>query len=278
MLEAAKLTELKKLSLEIRIAILEAIGSLGAGHLGGALSIADALAVLYGEIMKYDPADPGMEDRDKVVCSKGHAGPALYATLAVKGFFPYEMLKTLNRPGTHLPSHCDRLLTPGIDATTGSLGQGTSEAVGMALGDKLKGLKCRTFLFVGDGESNEGQVWEAAMFAGAKKVNNLVWLIDDNKKQLDGRTADVLPVFDFVEKFKAFGFDAVRIDGNDLEQLYEALSAEAGDKPRAIILDTVKGKGIKEIEETEFNHSLGGDEATFERWKDGLRKELEALA
>ncbi|MBQ4361794.1 MAG: transketolase [Lachnospiraceae bacterium] len=277
MLDAVKRNELKKLALKIRIAEIEAIKSLGSGHVGGSLSITDALAVLYGAIMKYDPENPKMEDRDKVVCSKGHAGPALYATLAVKGFFPYEMLRTLNKPGTHLPSHCDKLLTPGIDATTGSLGQGTSQAVGMALGDKLKGLDCRTFLFVGDGEANEGQVWEAAMFTAAKKINNLVWLIDDNKKQLDGRTADILNPFDFREKFEAFGFDAVRIDGNDIDQLYEALSVRAGDKPRAIVLDTVKGKGIRQIEETEFNHSMGVSQETFDEWIGQLQDELAAL-
>ncbi len=277
MLDEKQRTELKKLALEIRIAEIEAIHSLGAGHVGGSLSITDALAVLYGAIMKYDPKDPQAEDRDKVVCSKGHAGPALYATLAVKGFFPYEMLSTLNRPGTHLPSHCDKLLTPGIDATTGSLGQGTSQAVGMALGDKLKGLDCRTFLFVGDGEANEGQVWEAAMFAAAKKVTNLVWMIDDNKKQLDGRTKNVLEPFDFREKMEAFGFDAVRIDGNDIDALYEALSVRAKDKPRAIILDTVKGAGIKDIEETEANHSLPISDEQYEKWTSGLRAELAEL-
>ena len=277
MLDAAKKKELEKLALKIRIAELTAIKSLGSGHVGGSLSITDALAVLYGAIMKYDPANPKMEDRDKVVCSKGHAGPALYGTLAVEGFFPYEMLKTLNRPRTHLPSHCDKLLTPGIDATTGSLGQGTSQAVGMALGDKLKGLDCRTFLFVGDGEADEGQVWEAAMFAGAKKVNNLVWLIDDNKKQLDGRTEEVLPVFDFREKFEAFGFDAVRIDGNDIEQLYDALSVKATDKPRAIILDTVKGKGVPDAENTELNHSMAVSQEKFDEWISALEDQLKEL-
>ena len=277
MLDAAKKKELEKLALKIRIAELTAIKSLGSGHVGGSLSITDALAVLYGAIMKYDPANPKMEDRDKVVCSKGHAGPALYGTLAVEGFFPYEMLKTLNRPATHLPSHCDKRLTPGIDATTGSLGQGTSQAVGMALGDKLKGLDCRTFLFVGDGEADEGQVWEAAMFAGAKKVNNLVWLIDDNKKQLDGRTEEVLPVFDFREKFEAFGFDAVRIDGNDVEQLYDALSVKAADKPRAIILDTVKGKGVPDAENTELNHSMAVSQEKFDEWISALEDQLKAL-
>ena len=277
MLDAAKKKELEKLATQIRIAELTAIKSLGSGHVGGSLSITDALAVLYGAVMKYDPGNPQMEDRDKVVCSKGHAGPALYGTLAVEGFFPYEMLKTLNRPGTHLPSHCDKLLTPGIDATTGSLGQGTSQAIGMALGDKLKGLTCRTFLFVGDGEANEGQVWEAAMFAAAKKVTNLVWLIDDNKKQLDGRTKDVLDPFDFREKFEAFGFDAVRIDGNDIEQLYDALVVKAQDKPRAIILDTVKGKGVPEIEETEANHSMGVSAEKFDEWIAALESQLESL-
>ena len=147
----------------------------------------------------------------------------------------------------------------------------------MALGDKLKGLDCRTFLFVGDGEANEGQVWEAAMFTAAKKINNLVWLIDDNKKQLDGRTADILNPFDFREKFEAFGFDAVRIDGNDIDQLYEELSVRAGDKPRAIVLDTVKGKGIRQIEETEFNHSMGVSQETFDEWIGQLQDELAAL-
>ena len=277
MLEENKRRELQKLALKIRLAEIEAIHSLGAGHVGGSLSITDALAVLYGAIMKYDPADPKMEDRDKIVCSKGHAGPALYAALAVEGFFPYEMLRTLNRPGTHLPSHCDKLLTPGIDATTGSLGQGCSQAVGMALGDKLKGLDCRTFLFVGDGEANEGQGWEAAMFTAAKKVTNLVWMIDDNKKQLDGRTKDVLDPFDFRAKMEAFGFDAVRINGNDIDELYEALSVKAADKPRAIILDTVKGAGIKQVEETEANHSLPISDEDFETWTAQLRAELAAL-
>lgn len=277
MLEDNKRRELQKLALKIRLAEIEAIHSLGSGHVGGSLSITDALAVLYGAIMKYDPADPKMEDRDKIVCSKGHAGPALYAALAVEGFFPYEMLKTLNRPGTHLPSHCDKLLTPGIDATTGSLGQGCSQAVGMALGDKLKGLDCRTFLFVGDGEANEGQVWEAAMFTAAKKVNNLVWMIDDNKKQLDGRTKDVLDPFDFRAKMEAFGFDAVRINGNDIDELYEALSVKAVDKPRAIILDTVKGAGIRQVEEKEANHSLPISDEDFETWTAQLRAELAAL-
>lgn len=276
-MDAEKKKELQKLALKIRIAEIEEFKALGFGHIGGSLSITDALAVLYGAVMNVDPKNPQMEDRDKMVCSKGHAGPAVYATLAVKGYFPYDDIKTLNVPGTNFPSHCDRTKTPGVDMTTGSLGQGTSLAVGMALGDKLKGLKSRTFLFVGDGEADEGQVWEAAMFTAGKKINNLVWLIDDNKKQLDGYTADIMPTQDFRAKFEAFGFDAVRIDGNDVEQLYEALTAPIGDKPRAIIMDTIKGKGVKEVEETVSNHSMNMPTETYDKWLAELKAELAAM-
>lgn len=270
--------ELQRFALEVRIGAVEEFKARGFGHVGGSLSIADAVAVLYGAVMKYDPKNPKMEDRDKLVCSKGHAGPAIYAALGLKGFFPYEDIKTLNQPGTNFPSHCDRKKTPGIDMTTGSLGQGTSLAVGMALGDKLKGRSSRTFLIVGDGEINEGQVWEAAMFTAAKKVTNLVWLIDNNKKQLDGYTEDILNSGDLREKFAAFGFDAVRIDGNDIPQLYEALTKKAEDKPIAIILDTVKGKGVKEVEETMANHSMTMTGEVYDKWLDGLKEELKAFA
>jgi len=275
---AERKKELMKLACQIRIGIVEEIKARGFGHIGGSLSVADVLAVLYGEIMHYDPKNPNMEERDKLVCSKGHAGPAVYATLALKGFFPYEMLKTLNQPGTNLPSHCDRKKTPGVDMTTGSLGQGTSLAVGMALGDKIKGRNCRTYLIVGDGEANEGQVWEAAMFTAAKKVNNLVWIIDNNKKQLDGFTTDVLDTFSLEEKFRAFGFDAIKIDGHDVEQIYEALSRKADEKPIAVILDTIKGKGITEVEEAAGNHSMAPKPEDCDRWLDTLNKELAALA
>ncbi|MBQ4417395.1 MAG: transketolase [Lachnospiraceae bacterium] len=272
-----KRKELEKLALRIRIGCVEAIKSRGFGHIGGSLSVCDALAVLYGELMHYDPKNPALPDRDKVVCSKGHAGPAVYAALALSGFFPYEDLKTLNQPGTKFPSHCDRKKTPGIDATTGSLGQGTSQAIGLALGDKLKGRKNKVYLFVGDGESNEGQVWEAAMFTAAKHVTNLVWLVDDNKKQLDGYTNDILPLGDLRAKFEAFGFDAVRVDGNDVGALYEALTKEVHDKPLAVILDTVKGKGVPEVEETMNNHSMTVGEEVFDGWLDGLNKQLAAF-
>lgn len=270
--------ELQRFAVEIRIGAVEEFKARGFGHVGGSLSIADVLAVLYGAVMKYDPKNPKMEDRDKLVCSKGHAGPAVYAALGLKGFFPYEEIKTLNQPGTNFPSHCDRNKTPGIDMTTGSLGQGTSLAVGMALGDRMKGRRCRTYLIVGDGEINEGQVWEAAMFTAAKKVTNLVWLIDNNKKQLDGYTKDILDSGDLRQKFEAFGFDAVRIDGNDVQKVYEALTKKAEDKPIAVILDTVKGKGIKEVEDTMGNHSMTMPTETYDRWLDELKAELEAMA
>ena len=276
-MDASLNKELQKLALEIRIGIVEEIQARGFGHIGGSLSLADALAVLYGAVMRYDSQNPKWPDRDKLVCSKGHAGPGVYATLAVKGFFPYEDLKTLNQPGTYLPSHCDKNKTPGVDMTTGSLGQGTSAAVGIALGDRLKGRDSRTYLLVGDGESDEGQVWEATMFTAAKKITNLIWLVDDNKKQLDGYTQDVLPIFDLEAKFAAFGFDARRVDGNDIAQVYDALTAPIGDKPRAIILDTVKGKGIREVEETMGNHSMTVAADVCDKWLAGLRGELAGL-
>ena len=267
---------LQRFALKIRIGILEELKARGFGHVGGSLSIADALAVLYGSVMRYDPKNPAWEQRDKLICSKGHAGPAVYAALALRGFFPYEQLVTLNQPHTNLPSHCDRNKTPGVDMTTGSLGQGTSLAVGMAMGDMLKGFDSRTFLIVGDGEANEGQVWEAAMFTAAKKVTSLTWLIDNNKKQLDGYTKDVLNPFDFEEKFRAFGFEAISIDGNDIEQLENALTRRPIDKPIAIILNTVKGKGVEEVENTMGNHSMTPPPEAFDRWLAELNRKLEA--
>lgn len=278
-MEAVNKKELQALATRIRMAALEAIHSLGSGHLGGALSIADVLAALYGGEMKVDANNPQWPERDKLVCSKGHAGPAVYGTLAVKGFFPYEELKTLNRPGTRLPSHCDRNKTPGVDMTTGSLGQGTSLACGMALGDRLKGRDARTFLIVGDGESNEGQVWEALAFAAAKKLDNLVVLLDWNKRQLDGWTKDIYPMGDYVAKFEAFGFDTVKVDGNDVEAVANALARtrQRGGKPYAIVLDTVKGAGIQEVADTAMNHSIPVSDEQFERWTAQLKAELAAL-
>lgn len=270
---------LKALAVRIRLAALDAIHSIGSGHVGGALSMADVMAVLYGREMNIRVQDPKWPDRDKLVCSKGHAGPGVYGTLAVMGYFPYEELKTLNQNGTRLPSHCDRNKTPGIDATTGSLGQGTSQAVGLALGDRLKGRKDRVFLIVGDGEMNEGQCWEAFAFAAAHKLSNLVVLIDWNKKQLDGLCNDVLPMGDFVQKMEAFGFDAVQVNGNDVAAVASALerTRQGGDKPFAIVLDTVKGAGVEEVASMAMNHSIPVNDEKYEKWTTELKAELAAL-
>lgn len=277
MLSEQERKDIKKLALEIRIGIVEAIQARGSGHIGGSLSIADVLAVLYGKLMKYDVHNPKMDNRDKLVCSKGHAGPAVYATLAATGFIPREELKTLNRGGTHLPSHCDMRLTNGIDMTTGSLGQGTSTACGIAYADKLKGNGAHTYLIVGDGEANEGQVWEAAMFASAKKLSNITFIVDWNKKQLDGWTEEINPSLDFEEKFRAFGFDAITVDGGDVDALENALSRASFAKPLAVIMDTVKGKGIKDVEETMGNHSMAPKFEVAQQWIDDLQSEHVAL-
>lgn len=270
---------LQKFAAQIRIGTVESIKSRGFGHIGGALSVCDALAVLYGSQMTVDPKNPKMPERDKLVCSKGHAGPAVYATLALKGFYPYDEIKTLNQPGTNFPSHCDTNKTPGIDMTTGSLGQGTSTACGIALADKLRNHDCRTFLIVGDGEINEGQCWEAFMFAAAKKLSNLVVLIDWNKKQLDGYTKDVLTNENLDAKMKAFGFETVLINGNDVEALYDALenTKKGGDKPYAIVMDTIKGCGVKEVEETMGNHSMTVGADKFDAWLSELKDKLAAM-
>ena len=271
--------DLKRFALQIRLGTVEAIQARGFGHIGGSLSIADALAVLYGAVMRVDPRNPKWPERDKLVCSKGHAGPAVYATLGLKGFFPYEDIKTLNQPGTNFPSHCDRNKTPGVDMTTGSLGQGASLAVGLALGDRLKGRDSRTYLIVGDGELNEGQPWEAFMFAAANKLDNLTVLIDWNKKQLDGYVSDICEPFSFKEKMEAFGFHTQQVNGNDIEAVLNAVKACDGvqGKPHAIVLDTVKGAGIKEVEETMSNHSMSPEPEVFERWAAGLKAELQQM-
>ena len=269
----------EELALSIRIGVVEQIKARGFGHIGGSLSVCDLLAVLYGEVMRYRPEDPKWPDRDKLVCSKGHAGPAVYAALGLKGFFPYEEILTLNQPGTNFPSHCDRNKTPGVDMTTGSLGQGTSLGVGMALGDKLKGRDSKIYLIVGDGELDEGQVWEAAMFSSAKKLSNLYWFIDYNKKQLDGPVEWVMPTLDIRKKFEAFGFHAQFVPGNDVKAIREAIDrcADVTDRPHAIVLDTIKGEGVKEVMETEYNHSMSPSAETSERWLNELRGRLEAM-
>ncbi|MGI6777790.1 MAG: transketolase [Acetivibrionales bacterium] len=258
MISQEKVKELEVFALKIRIETLKEIGNLGFGHLGGAMSIVDTLAVLYGGVMNIDPKNPKWEDRDWLVCSKGHAGPAIYAALALKGYFPIEQLKTLNKPGTSLPSHCDKNLTTGIDMTTGSLGQGSSAAVGIALGNRLDGRKNTTYLILGDGELQEGQVWEAALLAAQQKLDNLIAFVDYNKQQLDGYTKDINDLGDVKAKFESFGWNAREIDGHNVKEIYEAVenAKKAKGKPSVIVLHTVKGKGCCFAEEIVDNHHM----------------------
>ncbi|WP_088014263.1 transketolase [Gottfriedia acidiceleris] len=257
---------------EIRFLTLKELYNLGFGHYGGSLSIIETLAVLYGEVMKVDPKNPTWQERDYFILSKGHGGPGLYATLAIRGYFPEEVLYTLNQNGTTLPSHPDRNLTPGVDMTTGSLGQGISAAVGVALSHKLSERDNSTYCIVGDGELNEGQCWEAMQFASHHKLNNLFVFVDDNKKQLDGLTKDIIDPIDFVEKFKSFGFYTLKVDGKSIEQIYDSImkGKSQNDKPVAIILDTVKGQGVKYLEEKADNHHIRPNKADEEAILDAI--------
>lgn len=242
---------LKERSRQIRKLLLTAIHSIGVGHVGGCLSLAEVLSVLYfGGVMKIEPSNPKMEGRDRLVVSKGHAGPAVYAALAAKGYFPESELATLNKLGTNLPSHCDMNRTPGIDMTAGSLGQGLSCALGAAIGSKIKKDGATIFAIIGDGESQEGQIWEAAMLAAHKKVNNLIVFTDYNKLQIDGRVAEINSLGDIEGKWRTFGWDTYKIDGHDCTAILQAIQSakDEKEKPSMIILDTVKGKGISFVE------------------------------
>lgn len=254
--------EIKKFADEVRIATVRCLEKRGFGHIGGCLSIADVLAVLYNGEMNIEPKNPQKEDRDMLVVSKGHSGPAVFAALALKGYFPMQWLDTLCEGGTRLPSHCDRLRTPGIDASTGSLGQGLSVANGFAHGAKLKGLPNRVYCLMGDGEIQEGQIWEAAMYAHQYKLNNLVGIVDWNKKQIDGTIEECMSLLDIGEKFQSFGWYAQTVKGNDVEAIRQAFAdarANQGDRPAVIVLDGIKGSGVKCIEEMVFNHMIPVD-------------------
>ena len=252
-----KLAELKAFTDEIRVQTLLQLAARGFGHLGGCMSIVEILSVLYGGELKHDPKNPQWEERDWLVCSKGHAGPAVYSALAIDGFFPVEELKTLNQNGTNLPSHCDRTKTPGIDMTTGSLGQGLSVASGIAMGFKINQKPNRVFVITGDGEMQEGQNWEALLFAGHHHLDNMIVFVDVNKEQLDGTIAELNGLEDYEEKFRSFHWDVRRCDGHDETALTEAIHAAQATpgKPHAIICDTVKGKGVNWAE-GHFTHHI----------------------
>jgi transketolase len=257
-LDQQQIKEFNRLATKIRIETIREIANLGRGHIGGALSLAEVLAVLYGGVMKIDPANPNWEERDWLVVSKGHAGPAVYATLALKGYFPMEELDTLNRPGTKLPSHCDRNKTFGIDMTTGSLGQGASSAMGIAFGNRMDGRENYTYLILGDGECQEGQVWEAALFAAQQRLSHLISFIDYNRQQSDGYTRDICDPGDLAQKFTDFGWFAQSVGGHDVAQIYEAIAKakEQNNQPALIVLNTVKGKGCGFAEGKLNNHNM----------------------
>ena len=253
-----ELSKLEVLAAKIRRDILVMLEKEGQGHLGGSMSIVELLSVLYGHRLAYDPANPRWEGRDRVVLSKGHAGPAWYSALAESGFFDREMLLTLNQGGTNLPSHPDRTKTPGVDMTTGSLGQGTSTAAGIATALRLKNNPAHVYLIVGDGELNEGQCWEAFQYLAHYKLSNCTVIIDWNKRQLDGALEEVINPFDIAAKMRAFGFATEVVNGQDMEALDDALErAEAvKDSAACVVMDTVKGAGVPFFETYPGNHSV----------------------
>jgi len=272
--------ELAKFSSQTKIEVMRMMSNLGVGHLGGALSITDLLSVLYNRRMKIDPNNPTWGERDWLVVSKGHAGPAVYAALALKGYFPKHELLTLNQPRTNLPSHCDRNKTVGIDMTTGSLGQGASLAAGVALAYKMKDKPNNVYLVLGDGECNEGQVWEMAMFAAQFKLDNLIAFIDNNRLQLDGPLHEVMDIGDVAAKFRDFGWIAQDIDGHNFEEIdtaiNNALQNKAG-KPNMIVLNSVKGHGWSAAENKTSSHSMSLTKEHFEDARAEINEKMRQL-
>lgn len=253
-----KIRELEILAARIRKTILAEMAGTGMGHIGGSMSMADVLAVLYGGVMRINPADPQWNERDRMVVSKGHCGPALYAALAERGFFPQSWIPTVNQPGTRLPSHCDKNRVPGVDMTTGSLGQGMSTALGLAWGLRYQRNNAQVYLILGDGECDEGQVWEGALFASTQKLDNVIAFIDRNEKQLDGYTKDICDVGDLRAKFADFGWYAQEVDGHNMEAMCDAVEnakARTG-QPSMIVLHTVKGKDCPFAEDVFYNHHM----------------------
>ena len=240
-----KVEMLSQKAKEIRELTIKSIGNLGVGHIGGSLSLCEVIAVLYFDAMNVDPDNPKMEDRDRFVLSKGHGGPALYSALALKGFLDISELDTLNKPNTNLPSHCDMKLTRGIDMSTGSLGQGFSAALGMAVAAKMDKKDFTVYTIIGDGESQEGQIWEAAMLGGGRQLDNIIAFTDYNKMQIDGYIEEVNGLEPLDAKWEAFGWHVQTIDGHNIEAILHAIDTakKIKGKPSMIILDTIKGKG-----------------------------------
>ena len=271
--------ELEKMANEIRKDIVTAVHSAKSGHPGGSLSSADIFTYLYFEEMNVDPANPKWEDRDRFVLSKGHVAPGLYSTLAEKGYFPKEDLKTLRHTGSYLQGHPDMKHIPGVDMSSGSLGQGVSVAVGMAAAGKYDKKDYRVYTLTGDGEIQEGQIWEAAMWAGHRKLDNLVVIVDNNNLQIDGSVEDVCSPYPIDKKFEAFNFHVINIDGNDFDQIRAAFkeARETKGMPTAIIAKTVKGKGVSFMENAAGWHGKAPNDEEYAIAMEDLRKVGEAL-
>ena len=270
---------LKKMANEVRKGIVTAVHSAKSGHPGGSLSAADILTYLYFEEMNIDPKDPKKADRDRFVLSKGHIAPALYSTLAHRGYFPVEDLTTLRHVGSYLQGHPDMKHIPGVDMSSGSLGQGSSAAVGMALAGKLDNASYRVYCVLGDGEVQEGQVWEAAMFAGARKLDNLVFVVDNNGLQIDGDIEYVCSPYPLPDKFKAFNFHVIEIDAHDFEQIDAAFreARETKGMPTAIIAKSVKGKGVSFMENQASWHGSAPNDEQYAQAMEELEKAGAAL-
>ncbi len=271
--------ELAKVACKVRMGIIEGTFNAKSGHPGGSLSIAEIISYLYFKEMNIDPENPKADLRDRFVLSKGHAAPALYAVMANRGYFPVEELKTLRKPDSRLQGHPSMNYLPGIDISSGSLGQGISAACGMALGAKLKGDAFRVYTILGDGEIEEGQVWEAAMYAAAKKLDNLVAFVDNNNLQIDGTVEEVNSPYPIPEKFAAFGWNVIEIDGHNFEEIEAALNnaRECKNKPTAIIATTIKGKGVSFMENQVSWHGSAPNAEQYEIAMNELNDVLNGL-
>ena len=271
--------ELMKTANEVRKGIVTAVHSAKSGHPGGSLSAADIYTYLYFEEMNIDPKDPKKADRDRFVLSKGHTAPGYYSTLAHRGFFPVEDLTTLRKVGSYLQGHPDMKHIPGVDMSSGSLGQGISAAVGMAISAKLSNDDYRVYTLLGDGEIQEGQVWEASMFAGHRKLDNLVVIVDNNNLQIDGKITDVNSPYPIDKKFEAFNFHVINIDGNDFDQIEAAFKEARKTKgmPTAIIAKTIKGKGVSFMEDQAGWHGKAPNDEQYAQAMEELEKAGEAL-
>ena len=274
-----KYRELQKKALKIRELTMRTIGHRGFGHIGGSLDLAEVMAVLYFDAMKVDPENPKWEDRDRFVLSKGHVAPGYYAALAEKGFFPKEDLTTLRHTGSYLQGHPDMKHIPGVDMSSGSLGQGVSAAVGLAAAGKYDKKDYRVYTLTGDGEIQEGQIWEAAMWAGHRKLDNLVVIVDNNNLQIDGSVDEVCSPYPIDEKFKAFNFHTIVIDGNDFDQIRAAFEEARNTKgqPTAIIAKTIKGKGVSYMENAVGWHGKAPNDEEYQIAMEELEKAGEAL-